>query len=228
MKYWLTFNEIGSVFRYPFTALGLVEDCYPSDKWEEIIYQSVHHHFVASAFATKMLHEMIPEAQMGCMITRTLTYPEICYPKNMLLALQENRKHFFYSDVQVRGAYTPHIKNEWKRKNIYVVFGLEDETILKNHTVDFVSFSYYMSRVISIDMSDKEMISGNLAGGSKNPYLDVTEWNCQIDPTGLCIFLIELYDKYQKPLFIVENGLGNRDKIEEDGSIKDDYRIQYL
>ena len=226
--YWLTFNEIDSVFRHPFTTIGLVEDRYPADKREEIIYQCVHNQFVASALATKMLHEMIPEARMGCMITRTLTYPENCHPGNMLLALKENRKNFFYSDVQVRGEYPEHIGQEWKRKGITVEFGAEDERILKEYPVDFVSFSYYMSRVTSIDAADKEMVSGNVTSGVKNPYLDTTEWNWQVDPTGLTISLIELYDRYQKPLFIVENGLGSRDKIEEDGSIRDDYRIRYF
>lgn len=228
VHYWLIFNEIDSVFRHPFTTIGLVEDRYPEDKREEIIYQSVHNQFVASALATKLLHEMIPEAQMGCMITRTLTYPENCHPGNMLQALRENRKNFFYSDVQVRGEYPEHIKNEWKRKGIQVQFGADDENILKEYPVDFVSFSYYMSRVTSIDTGDKELVGGNLTSGVKNPYLDTTEWNWQVDPTGLTISLIELYDRYQKPLFIVENGLGNRDKIEEDGSIQDDYRIQYF
>lgn len=228
VKYWLTFNEIDSVFRHPFTTTGLVEDRYPADKWEEIIYQSVHHQFVASALATKMLHEMIPGAQMGCMITRTLTYPENCHPQNMLLALKENRKNFFYSDVQVLGQYPQHIKNEWIRKSIQIRFGEQDEEILKAYPVDFVSFSYYMSRVTSFEEGNKERVSGNLTSGIKNPYLDITEWDWQVDPTGLCISLIELYDRYHKPLFIVENGLGSRDKLEADGSIQDDYRIKYF
>lgn len=228
VKYWLTFNEIDSVFRHPFTTIGLVEDRYPADKWEEVIYQAVHNQFIASALATKMLHEMIPDAQMGCMITRTLSYPENCHPQNVLLALKDNRKNFFYSDVQVRGEYPRHIKNEWARKGIHVEFGAEDEQILKDYPVDFVSFSYYMSRVSSIDEDCRERVSGNLSSSIKNPYLDITEWNWQVDPTGLCVSLIELYDRYQKPLFIVENGLGNRDTVEEDGSVIDDYRIEYF
>lgn len=228
VKYWLTFNEIDSVFRHPFTTAGLVEDRYPEEKWEEIIYQAVHNQFVASALATKYLHEIIPEAQMGCMITRTLTYPENCHPQNVMTALKENRKNFFYSDVQIRGEYPSHIKKEWIRKKIQVDFGENDEKILKENTADFVSFSYYMSRVTSMDEAGKEHVSGNLTGGVKNPYLKTTEWNWQIDPTGLCISLIELYDRYEKPLFIVENGLGSKDTVNADGSISDDYRIQYF
>jgi len=228
VKYWLTFNEIDSVFRHPFTTVGIVSERYPKDKLEEIIYQCIHNQFVASALATKYLHKMIPGAQMGCMLTRTLTYPETCHPQNMLSALKENRENYFYSDVQVFGEYPQFVKNSWKRKNINVEFAPGDEEIIKCYPVDFVSFSYYMSRVTSKDEDAREKVSGNLTSGVKNPYLEITEWNWQVDPTGLQISLVDLYDRYRKPLFIVENGLGNRDKIEEDGSIIDDYRIQYF
>ncbi len=228
VKYWLTFNEIDSVFRHPFTTLGMVEDRFPSDKKEEVIYQSLHHQFIASALATKLMREICPKAQMGCMITKTLSYPENCHPDNVLLALKENRKNHFYSDVQVRGEYPSHIKKEWERKNISIYFEDTDKEILKENTVDYVAFSYYMSRISSVDISGKEIVSGNLSSGVKNPYLETTEWDWQIDPTGLCTSLIDLYDRYQKPLFIVENGLGSKDVIEQDGSIQDDYRIEYF
>lgn len=228
VKYWLTFNEIDSVFRHPFTTLGMVPDRFPKDKFEEVVYQSLHHQFVASALATKYLHEIIPEAEMGCMITKTLSYPENCHPQNVLLALKDNRKNNFYSDVQVRGAYPQHIKNEWKRKNLIIHFEKEDEEVLKKYTVDYVAFSYYMSKISSINEVGKERVSGNISSSVKNPYLDITDWDWQIDPTGLTTSLIDLYDRYEKPLFIVENGLGYNDTIEADGTIQDDYRIQYF
>ena len=228
VKYWLTFNEIDSVFRHPFTTIGLVTDRYPKEKLEEIIYQSLHHQFVASSLATKYLREIIPGALMGCMLTRTLTYSENCDPKNCMLALKENRDNYFYADVQVFGEYPKFIKNAWDKKEINIKMEPGDEEILKLYTVDFVSFSYYMSLVSSIDAERKEKVNGNLSTGVKNPYLDVTEWNWQVDPMGLHYSLIDMYDRYRKPLFIVENGLGNRDKVESDGSIQDDYRIAYF
>lgn len=228
VKYWLTFNEIDSVFRHPFTTIGIVEDRFPAEKFEEVIYQSVHNNFVASALATKLLREIIPGAQMGCMITRTLTYPENCNPENIYLALKDNQKNLYYSDVQVRGEYPAHIKKEWAQKGIKIDFGENDEEILKAYTVDFVSFSYYQSRVVSIDTAGKEIVGGNLTTGVKNPYLKTSDWGWQIDPLGLCIALIDLYDRYKKPLFIVENGLGAADKVEADGSINDEYRIDYF
>jgi len=228
VKYWLTFNEIDSVFRHPFTTIGIVTERYPKEKREEIIYQSLHHQFVASSLATKYLREIIPGALMGGMLTRTLTYPENCNPKNCMLALKQNRENYFYSDVQVFGEYPKFIKNAWEKKKINIKMEPGDEEIIKLYTVDFVSFSYYMSFVSSIDAEKREKVNGNISTGVKNPYLDVTEWNWQVDPLGLHYSLIDMYDRYRMPLFIVENGLGNRDKIEEDGSIQDDYRIAYF
>lgn len=228
VKYWLTFNEIDSVFRHPFTTIGIVTERYPEEKQEEIIYQALHHQFVASSLATKYLRQIIPEAKMGCMITRTLTYPENCHPKNCMLALKDNRDNYFYSDVQVFGAYPAFVRKYWEKKGIEVHMEPGDEEILKCYTVDFVSFSYYMSMVSSIDAAKREKVNGNLSQGVKNPYLDVTEWNWQVDPLGLHYSLIDLYDRYRLPLFIVENGLGSKDKVEADGSIIDDYRIAYF
>ncbi|MBO6047917.1 MAG: family 1 glycosylhydrolase [Erysipelotrichaceae bacterium] len=228
VKYWLTFNEIDSAFRHPFTTMGIVEDRYPADKLEEVIYQSLHHQFVASAKATKLLKEIMPEAQMGCMVTKTLTYPENCNPANCLMAEKENRMNHFYSDVQSRGEYPSFIFKLWERKGINVKFEDGDLEVIKDYPVDFISFSYYNSKVSTADVAGKEVVSGNLSSSVKNPYLGISEWGWQIDPTGLYISLIQLYDRYQKPCFIVENGLGAVDHIEEDGSIIDDYRIDYF
>ena len=134
---------------------------------------------------------------------------------------------YFLRFCKVRGEYPSHIKNEWERKGIHVQFEKDDEKILKENPVDFVSFSYYMSRISSIDEDGKEKVSGNLSSSIKNPYLKTSEWGWQIDPIGLSISLIELYDRYQKPLFIVENGFGARDEIDKNGNINDDYRITY-
>ncbi|MCR4430797.1 MAG: family 1 glycosylhydrolase [Tepidanaerobacteraceae bacterium] len=228
VKYWLTFNEIDSAFRHPFTSLGIITERYPEEKLEEIIYQAIHHQFIASSLATKYLREIIPDAKMGCMVTRTLTYPENCNPKNCLLALKDNRDNYFYSDVQVFGEYPKFIKRYWKKKDINIHMESDDEEILKCYTVDFVSFSYYMSFVSSIDRDKREKVNGNLTQGVKNPFLDVTEWGWQIDPIGLHYSLIDMYDRYRLPLFIVENGVGSNDKVEADGSIIDDYRIAYF
>ncbi|RDY27234.1 beta-glucosidase, partial [Lachnotalea glycerini] len=228
VKYWLTFNEIDSIFRHPFTTAGIIEDQFQTQELEGAIYQSLHHQFVASALVTKYCHEIIKDAKMGCMVTRLLTYPATCKPEDVLIAQKDNRNNYFYSDVQVFGEYPRHKIKELERKGITIEKRSEDDMILKENTVDFVSFSYYMSLVSSVDADTMEKVSGNITGGLKNPYLQVTEWDWQIDPIGLRIALIDLYDRYRIPLFIVENGMGSVDKIEKDGTIQDDYRIEYF
>ncbi|MEG0709843.1 MAG: family 1 glycosylhydrolase [Longicatena sp.] len=229
VKYWLTFNEIDSVFRHPFTTIGVIEEKYASKELaEEAIYQALHHQFIASSLATKYCHEIIPNSQVGCMVTKTLTYPETCNPEDILLAQHDNRVNSFYSDVQVLGEYPFHILNYFEKHHFNIQMEEGDEAILKQYPVDFISFSYYMSMVQSIHAETREKVGGNLATGVKNPYLPTSDWGWQVDPVGLRIALIDLYDRYHKPLWIVENGLGAIDKVEEDGSIQDDYRIEYF
>lgn len=229
VKYWLTFNEIDSVFRHPFTTVGIVEDNYASkNEAEEAIYKALHHQLVASALVTKYAREIIPGAQIGCMVTKTLTYPETCNPEDIYLAMMDNRTNNLYTDVQVRGKYPLWIKKLWEDKGFEIPILEGDEEILAAHTVDFISFSYYMSMVQSIHAEKREKVGGNLTTGVKNPYLSTSEWGWQIDPKGLEISLIDLYDRYQKPLWIVENGLGYNDVVNEDGTIEDDYRINYF
>jgi len=229
VKYWLTFNEIDSVFRHAFTTVGVVEEKYESKlKAEEAIFQALHHQFVASALVTKYAKEIDVDNQVGCMITKTMTYPETCNPEDIYLAQKDNRMNFLYTDVQVRGEYPLFIKQHFKKNNFDIKMEKEDELILKKHTVDFISLSYYMSMVQSIHAKQREKVGGNLITGVKNPYLSITDWGWQVDPKGLHISLVDLYDRYQLPLWIVENGLGYKDKLESDGSIQDDYRIEYF
>lgn len=115
-----------------------------------------------------------------------------------------------------------------ERKGIKIEITKEDEKVLKENTVDFISFSYYASRLTSADPNVGERTAGNVIQSLRNPYLKASEWGWQIDPLGLRITMNSLYDRYQKPLFIVENGLGAVDTFEEDGSINDDYRIAYI
>lgn len=228
VKYWITFNEIDSIIRHPFTTGGIVPDRFSGNEIENVLYQALHHQFVASALAVKHCHNIISGAKIGCMLTRLLTYAESCNPEDMLLAHRENQLNYFFSDVQIRGYYPNHMKRRFAEKNIDIVMESGDEEILRQHTVDFLSFSYYMSLVTSINADKMDKVSGNIAGGVKNPYLEKTEWDWQIDPVGLRIALNDMYDRYQIPLFVVENGMGATDIVEPNGEIIDDYRISYF
>lgn len=228
VKYWLTFNEIDSVFRHPFTTVGVLEEKYATKlEAEEAIYQAVHNQFVASSIATKQLKEKNQAALMGAMLTKTTTYPETCHPEDVALAQQSNRNNYFYSDVQVRGKYPKHVLNHFEKNNFNIEMTPEELQVIADYTVDFLSFSYYMSMVDSIHAAEKEKVGGNLTQGVKNPYLDMTDFGWQIDPVGLRTSMIDMYDRYQVPLMIVENGIGNYDKL-ENGKVHDPYRIQYF
>lgn len=226
VKYWLTFNEIDSIHRHPFTTAGIVPDKCEKGKESEIVYQALHHQFVASAMVTKICHDIIPGSQVGCMITKLTTYPLTPKPEDVEATLKKNLDNYFYSDVQVFGEYPKLILNKLEKEGIHLDFEKDDLTILKNNTVDYISFSYYMSMTESTD-PNADRTPGNTVIGVKNPYLSSTDWGWQIDPKGLKISLIELYDRYKKPLIIVENGMGAKDVV-EDGKIHDPYRIKYF
>ncbi|WP_297988210.1 glycoside hydrolase family 1 protein [Anoxybacillus sp.] len=227
VKYWLTFNEINGAIHFPILSLGFL----PENEEERLqhIFQALHHQFVASSLAVKAAHETIPDAKVGCMLIYAPTYSFDCHPENVLHALQEGRIfNYLCGDVQIRGEYPSFAKRFFKENGIELDVYDGDIELLKKYPVDFISFSYYMSRTVKKTKAPEEMTSGNIIGGVKNPFLQASDWGWEIDPIGLRIALNELYDRYQKPLFVVENGLGAYDKIEEDGSIHDDYRIEYL
>lgn len=226
VKYWLTFNEIDSVTRHPFTSAGIIED--RTKNIEEVEYQALHNQFVASAMVTKLAHELIPGAQVGCMLTKLTTYPATSKPEDVLAALNKNLMNYYCADVQAKGEYPKLILAYFKRMGYRIDMTKEELDVIKENTVDFISFSYYMSLLAAEDEDGLEMTAGNTIIGGKNPYLKVTDWGWTVDPVGLRISLIELYDRYQKPLMIVENGMGAKDEVTKDGSIHDEYRIEYF
>lgn len=229
VKYWLTFNEINSVLHAPFMSGGIHT---PAEKLtEQELYQAVHHELVASALATKTAHEIMPDAKIGCMILSMPMYPLTPSPDDMIQVMEEEHKNYFFGDVHMRGSYPGYMKRYFRDHHIQIHFEPEDEEILK-HTVDFVSFSYYMSVCATADKEKQIKGNGNLLGGVPNPTLTASQWGWQIDPKGLRYVLNMFYDRYQKPLFVVENGLGAVDVLTEDvhgnKTVEDDYRIQYL
>ena len=226
VKYWITFNEIDSIIRHPYTTGGLVKDRFAGMNFEEVCYQAMHHQFVASALATKICHEIIPDAKVGCMITKLSFYPMTCKPEDILESQKRMRNIYAYSDTQVFGEYPSYLLKYYENHGIHIEKQEGDDEIMKNYPVDFVSFSYYMSSCVAADEDDLEKTAGNTVMALKNPYLPSSEWGWQIDPIGLRVSLVELYDRYRKPLFIVENGLGAKDAL-VNGKIHDTYRIEY-
>lgn len=227
VKLWLTVNEIDGLIRHPFSSGGVIPDKCPDGQELQTYYHALHHQFLASAIVTGLCHELIPGSQVGCMLTKLTTYPLTCRPADVAANQAKTLDNLFCSDVQARGEYPRLILTRLARDGITLPIQEGDEQILRDNPVDFVSFSYYMTSAESPD-PDAERTPGNTIIGVKNPYLPSTEWGWQIDPVGLRISLIELYDRYRKPLFIVENGLGMRDEVASDGRIHDSYRIDYF
>lgn len=227
VKYWLTFNEINSVLHQPLLSGGIFT---PKEKLTEgDLYQACHHEFVASALATKIAHEMMPKAKIGCMILAMPIYPLTPAPEDILEVMKEDHFNDFFGDMHARGVYPGYMKRYFREKGIVIKMTAEEEALLKENTVDFISFSYYVS--ICAGRGGEEG-GGNILGGKKNPYLKASEWGWQIDPVGLRYTLNRFYDRWQKPLFVVENGIGAKDELIEDGrggkTVDDDYRIDFL
>ena len=229
VKYWLTFNEINSALHAPFMSAGIMT---PKEKLsKQDLYQAMHHELVASALAVKIGHEINPEFKIGCMILGIPNYPLTPMPSDVLKAMATDRETLFFGDIHARGTYPKYMNRYFKENNIEIKFAEGEEEILKN-TVDFISFSYYMSSCATANPEKIKESAGNIIAGVPNPYLKASDWGWQIDPEGLRYILNFYYDRYQKPLFIVENGLGAIDELIEDENgnktVNDDYRIKYL
>lgn len=225
VKYWLTFNEINMILHLPFMGAGLVFEEGENETLSK--YLAAHHELIASAEATRIAHEIDPENKIGCMLAAGMTYPYTCSPEDVWKSMQKDRENYFFIDVQARGEYPAYAKKFFEREKIELDITEKDRNVLRENTVDFISFSYYSSRCTSAD-NTIEKTDGNVFATVKNPYLKASEWGWQIDPLGLRCTLNALYDRYQKPLFIVENGLGSSDEPDENGYVEDDYRIEYL
>ena len=229
VKYWMTFNEINN--QADATQHNLIQEgavlLQEGDDAEYLMYLSAHHELVASALAVKAAHEINPDFMIGMMINYSEIYPEDCNPENMWKRITEKRLRTFYTDVQNKGFYP-----EWKLieyKNAGIELKMEDGDLetLKAGTVDYIGFSYYSTSVATVK-ADAKKTASNLESAVKNPYLKANDWGWQIDPKGLRIALNYLYDRYQKPLMVVENGLGAQDEVDENNKIHDTYRIDYL
>lgn len=227
VKYWLTFNEINMLLHLPFMGAGILFE--EGEEKNQVLYTAAHHELLASAKAVIMAHKMMPDAMVGCMLAAGQFYPFSCNPDDVYKGMEADRDNYFFTDVQARGEYPVWALKRMERAGIKLTISEEDKKILKEGTVDFISFSYYSSRCVSADPEVcKNYAKGNAVFASvKNPYLKASEWGWQIDPLGLRITCNTLYDRYNKPLFIVENGLGAKDII-EDGKIHDTYRIDYM
>ncbi|OTO77372.1 MULTISPECIES: glycoside hydrolase family 1 protein [unclassified Enterococcus] len=230
VKLWMNFTEINTVVLYPDFGGGftLSRD---DPNYYQVVYQAAHHMFVASARANQLCHMIIPDSQIGMMMAGMQSYPESCRPDDVYATIKEKRKTFYFSDVMMRGHYPSYTESMLKELGVTLEVEDGDLELMAANPCDYLGISYYMSNVISTnEMSTKGQ--GNMTEGILNPYLETSEWGWQIDPVGLKSYLIELYDRYEKPLFLVENGLGAKDNLIPDSkdsfTVNDTYRIDYI
>lgn len=236
VKYWLTFNEINAILETPFIAGGIKtpeDELSPSD-----LYQAAHHQLVASALVTKKAKEINPDFLVGCMISQKGVYPLRPHPADGVQEMKKKQELDFFTHVHARGEYPSYIKRVFEENNIKLDITKEDRKILKEYPVDYISVSYYRSVCTTAlegeEYEDVRDVSEDTftIKEVENPYLETSQWGWQIDPVGLRIALNEMYDKYELPIFIVENGLGAHDTLVQgkDGelTVHDDYRIHYL
>ncbi|MBR0622625.1 6-phospho-beta-glucosidase BglA [Bacillus pumilus] len=234
VTYWMTFNEINNkmdvnnpLFLWTNSGVSVKE----GENAKEIMYQAGHHELLASAWAVAKGKEINPAFQIGAMVSHVPIYPYSSNPEDVMLAEEYMRQRYFFPDVQVRGYYPNYALKEFEREGYHIPFEEGDEESLRKGKVDYLGFSYYMSTTVKSDaVSDNngDIVNGALPHGVDNPYIKSSDWGWSIDPTGLRYTLNRFYDRYQIPLFIVENGFGAIDQVEDDGSIHDPERIQYL
>lgn len=226
VDFWLPFNEFNAGRFAPWDGVCLISD--QEENLNQAVFQCLHHQFLASARAVALCHQMLPGAKIGGMIARFTTYPATCKPQDALQALQDDQyANWFYTDIMARGRYPAYMDRYFDRFHIRIEKEPGDDEILRNGTVDFLSFSYYFSQVSTSDQG-WEKTAGNLIMANKNPYLETSEWGWQMDPIGLRVTLNQMYDRYGLPLFVAENGLGTTDILQQDGTVHDAYRIDYL
>ena len=244
VKYWLTFNEINMVTAVPYLGGGIILDRYDSmpipnfakgekispeanRKWDQAAHQALHHQFIASAMIVRYAHETAPNCKIGNMFNLHHMYPETPSPEDAFRAHQESEFNMFFCDVMAKGYYPKWMLSFYKRNGIDIKWYDNYEEILSNGKVDFISLSYYLSSIVTADPERQEKI-GQFIRRLKNPYLKDSEFGWQIDPIALRISLNELRDRFNLPIYIVENGLGAFETLGEDKTVHDNYRISYL
>ena len=233
VKYWMTFNEINNQSNvdadiFGWTCSGVRFSEYENKK--EAMYQAVHHELVASAMVVKMGHEINPDMKIGCMCSFVPFYPYSCNPEDIMTATECMHERFHFMDTHVRGHYPAYSLKEWEREGYQIKMEPEDEAILAEGKVDYIGFSYYMTNAVKADVKNDttQATDGSSSNSVPNPYVKASEWGWQIDPVGLRYALVTMYERYEIPLFIVENGFGDIDVLKEDGTCEDDARIAYL
>ena len=233
VRYWMTFNEINNQYNtdndiYGWTNSGVrFSRCADPRR---AMFQASHYQFVASARAVALAHQIDPRLKVGCMVAADVIYPFSCHPDDVLLAADAMHSTYYFTDVMCRGAYPHYAPRMWEGLSEPLDITEGDRQDLATGTVDYIGFSYYMSNVVnhvaatdiseSTAYSDPHMVD--------NPNLVANAWGWQIDPKGLRYILKAFDERYCLPQFIVENGIGIVEALNEHDTVDDQERIDFL
>jgi 6-phospho-beta-glucosidase len=242
VKNWVTLNE-----QNIFTALGFKMGSHPPGvKDDKLFFQVNHHANLANASAIKAFRKYVPDGKVGPSFAYSPAYPYSSKPEDILAF--ENAEEFnahWWMDVYAWGEYPKSAWNYLASKGHAPILEEGDLELLKAGKPDFMGLNYYQTGTFEKNPIDgvTESCHLNTTGKKgttedrgvpglyktiKNPYLETTNWDWAIDPTGLRIALRRISSRYHLPILITENGLGEYDKVEENDVINDDYRIKYI
>ena len=239
VELYLTFNEVNAMFRMPLVAGGVLTIKDPKDPSDPIgstteqdKWDAYHNILVANAETVKLCHELDPNAKIGCMMTSSAvaTYAYDCNPKNVIAAMEAQRMNVFYmSDPMCLGIIPTYLKKVWKAAGVTCEFTEDELKLIKENTVDVYTFSYYRSTTYDLGTNLKVDTGGT--SGKENPFLvdkAPKPWGWAVDPEGLRYTCNILNDRYHKPMYIVENGVGLDENLDENGTIDDAFRAHYI
>ncbi|WP_380182132.1 glycoside hydrolase family 1 protein [Kalamiella sp. sgz302252] len=241
VRHFMTICESNNVVLYP-DLIGGVPQGVEVETWR---FQVSRVMALANARVIKLCRQLLPQASIGPCIGYAVAYPATCAPEDVLAALNEDEFRTFYPlDLLCLGRQNPAVVSFFARRGLDIRLPPDELAEIGSVKPDFIAFNYYQSDVAKHcpeesrqqqpDFNPDGQQGGftypafpGLYAGDSNPYLPRNDWDWEIDPVGLRIACRRLYDRYQLPLMITENGLGARDTL-ADGEIADLYRIDYL
>lgn len=241
VKYWISLNE-----QNIFVSMGYQLGVHPPGvQDDERMYQVNHIANLANAKVVNTFHEMVPNGMIGPSFAYSPIYAKDSNPTNVLAAerAKEMQSHF-WMDIYLKGRYPKFALDNLAKQGISIDIQDGDMALIASAKPDFLGINYYQSNTIAYNpingVGRGEMNTTGEKGSSgesgvpglykriENPFVERTNWDWEIDPTGLQIAIQRISSRYDIPVLITENGLGEYDQVAEDGHIHDDYRIDYL
>ncbi|ASA19794.1 glycoside hydrolase family 1 protein [Paenibacillus donghaensis] len=236
VKYWLTINEQDHVIHLP-ERLG-IRALLDEAEFDRISQQCSYHMCVATARVIRLCHELVPGGQIGPAMNPMIGIPASGKPADMLAAAEYNELASYYLlDLHCKGMFSPLYAKYLADRGCFPEIEVADLEEMRRNPPDFIGVNYYMNQTVQQSPADAIAPRGTgvikreeagIYALTSNPHVPESEWGWGICPAGLKMAIMELFSRYGLPALITENGLGDRDELLPDGTVRDDYRIGYL